>query len=194
MTAPHRRNAQARQAILRAALDLCQERGYAGLTIEGVAARAGVGKQTIYRWWPSKGAVVLEAFQDALGPSLDVPLEAGDRLGELEKHLRRTADLLSHPRFGPMLADLVGATQHDPALAEEFRQQVTGPARAGTLARIRAAQEAGQLRPLDPDLIADAFFGPLWFNLLVMRTPPEDPYVERLVDAVLAGVATTPTR
>ena len=191
MTAPHRRNEQARQAILRAALELCHERGYAALTMEGVAARAGVGKQTIYRWWPSKGTVVLEAFQEALRPQLDGAPEAGDPLSGLEKFLRRTADLLAHPKYGPMLADLVGATQHDPALATEFHDQVSGPTREGTVARIRAAQAAGQLRDLDPDLIADACFGPLWFRLLLMRTPPTPAYVESLVDALLTGLRRT---
>jgi AcrR family transcriptional regulator len=194
MTAPHRRNEQARQAILRAALEICQERGYAALTIEGVAARAGVGKQTIYRWWPSKGTVVLEAFRDALGPALEAPPDDDDTLGGLPKFLHRSAELLSHPRFGPMLADLVGAMQHDAALAAEFQEQIYDPTRAGTIARIRRAQEKGELRPLDPDLVADLFFGPLWFRLLVTRMPPPPAYANDVVEALLAGLRQAPVQ
>jgi AcrR family transcriptional regulator len=191
MTAPQRRNEQARHSILRATMEICQERGYAALTIEGVAARAGVGKQTIYRWWPSKGSVVLEAFRDALDAEIAVPLTGGDR-GGLGQLLRRSAELLSHPRYGPMLADLVGAMQHDRPLAEEFHTQVFQPIRAGTVARIRRAQQAGELRDLDADLVADMFFGPLWFRLLVMRTPPTPEYADTVADAVLAGLRPDP--
>jgi AcrR family transcriptional regulator len=187
VTAPHRRNEQARHAILRAALEICQERGYAALTIEGVAARAGVGKQTIYRWWPSKGSVVLEAFRDALDPEIEVPPAETDR-DDLPQMLRRSAQLLSHPRYGPMLADLVGAMQHDPTLAEEFHAQVFRPIRAATVARIRHAQQAGDLRDLDADLIADMFFGPIWFRLLLMRTPPTPEYAVAVANAVLGGL------
>lgn len=187
MTAPQRRSEQAKQAILTAAFELCQERGYAALTIEGVAARAGVGKQTIYRWWPSKGAVVLEAFQEQIDPGIATPPE-DRKLAGLPEFLRRAAGLLSHPRFGPMLADLVGAVQHDPALADEFHEKMYGPIRNGTVDRVRRAQKAGELRETDPDLVADLLFGPLWFRLLVMRTPPTPEYADQVVDAVLAGL------
>jgi AcrR family transcriptional regulator len=188
VTAPQRRNEQARQAILRAAFELCQQRGYAALTIEGVAARAGVGKQTIYRWWPSKGAVVLEAFQEQLEPALATPLAADPELAGLPEILRRSAKLLCHPLFGRMLADLVGAVQHDPALAIEFQEKVYEPIRSGTLERVRRAQQSGVLRTIDPDLVADLLFGPLWFRLLLMRVPPTPEYADQVIDAVLAGL------
>lgn len=187
MTSPHRRSQRARQAILRAALEICQERGYSALTVEGVAARAGVGKQTIYRWWPSKGAVVLEAFLDALGPALQVP-EPGGSLGGLAELLRGTAGLMAHQRFGPMIADLVGAMQHDPVLADDFHARVFQPIRAATVARIRRAQDAGEVRDIDPHLAADMLFGPLWFRLLLMRTPPSPAYADNVTDALVDGI------
>ena len=188
MTAPQRRNPQTRQAILDAAFELCRELGYAAVTIEGVSARAGVGKQTIYRWWPSKGLVVLEAFRDHLDPHLVTPPGTDRPLAGLPELLRRTTELLSHPRYGRMLADLVAAAQHDPALAEEFHERVYRPNRDGTLDRVRRAQKAGELRDLDPDLVADLLFGPLWFRLLLMREPPTPAYAEQVVDAVLEGL------
>src|SRR4051794_10677806 len=119
MTALQRRNPLTRQAILDAAFELCHERGYAAVTIEGVAARAGVGKQTIYRWWPSKGLLILEAFRDKLDNRLTAPPAADRPLAGLPDLMHRSAELLHHPRYGRMLADLVAAAQHDPALAED---------------------------------------------------------------------------
>ncbi|SCE97539.1 DNA-binding transcriptional regulator, AcrR family [Micromonospora viridifaciens] len=188
MTAVHRRSEQARQAILQAAFDICQQKGYAGLTIEGVASRAGVGKQTIYRWWSSKGTVVLDAFLDALGPTIDVP-PAGDHLADLRRSLHSTADLLSHPRYGPMLADLVGALQHDEALAADFQQRVYEPIRRQTTERVERACAAGVIRHIDANLAADLLFGPLWFRALLMRQPPSTDYVDEVIDALLRGLA-----
>jgi AcrR family transcriptional regulator len=188
MTAPQRRNPQTRQAIIDAAFDLCHERGYAAVTIEGVAARAGVGKQTIYRWWPSKGLLILEAFRDKIDPKLATPPAADLPLAGLPEALQRTAELLHHPRYGRMLADLVAAAQHDPALAEDFHEKVYRPNRDNTLERIRQAQKAGELRDIDPDLVADLLFGPLWFRLLLMQDPPTPDYALRVVETTLAGL------
>lgn len=187
MTAAHRRNEHTRRTILKTALEICQEQGYAKLTIEGVAARAGVGKQTIYRWWPSKGAVVLDAFLDELGTAIDVPVSG--ELGGLPTSLRQTAALLSHPRYGSMLADLVGAIQHDDALAREFYDRVYEPVRTQTLARIKQAQNAGEISAdVDADLVADLFFGPLWFRAIVLRRPPTVDYADAVVESVLDGL------
>jgi AcrR family transcriptional regulator len=189
----HRRSERARQAILQAAFDICQQKGYAALTIEGVASQAGVGKQTIYRWWPSKGTVVLDAFLDALGPTIDVP-PTGDHLADLRRSLHRAAELLSHPRYGPMLADLVGALQHDEALAAEFQQRVYEPIRRQTTERVERACAAGMIRSIDTNLAADLLFGPLWFRMLLMRQPPSASYVDEVIDALLLGLASSITR
>ncbi|HEX5204828.1 TetR/AcrR family transcriptional regulator [Paractinoplanes rhizophilus] len=188
MTAPQRRNPQTRDAILAAAFELCHERGYAAVTIEGVAARAGVGKQSIYRWWPSKGLLVLDAFRDHLDPRLATPPAADLPLAGLPELLQRTAALLSDPRYGRMLADLVAAAQHDPALAKDFHEKVYRPNREGTLDRIHRAQRAGELRDIDPDLVADLLFGPLWFRLLLMQSPPTPEYANRVIETTLAGL------
>lgn len=188
MTAPQRRNPHTRLAILEAAFELCHERGYAAVTIEGVAARAGVGKQTIYRWWSSKGLLILEAFRAKLDHQLATPPAADRPLAGLPELLQRTAELLHHPRYGRMLADLVAAAQHDPALAKDFHEKVYRPNRDGTLDRIRRAQKAGELRDIDPDLAADLLFGPLWFRLMVVQAPPTPEYAKQVVDATLAGL------
>jgi AcrR family transcriptional regulator len=189
MTSPQRRNPQTRLAILDAAFDLCHERGYAAVTIEGVAAQAGVGKQTIYRWWPSKGLLILEAFRDRFDHQLTAPPSTDRPLAGLADHLQRTAELLNHPKYGRMLADLVAAAQHDPSLAKNFRDEVYRPTRDGTLTRIREAQKSGDVRDdVDPDLVADLLFGPLWFRLLVMQEPPTQAYAQQIIEATLTGL------
>lgn len=102
--------------------------------------------------------------------------------------MQKTAELLQHPRYGRMLADLVAAAQHDPALAEGFHEKIYRPSRDGTLERIRQAQKAGELRDIDPDLVADLLFGPLWFRLLLSQKPPTPAYAQQVVDTTLAGL------
>ena len=89
---PQRRSERARQAILDAAFRLSAERGYAQVTVEAIAASAGVGKQTIYRWWRSKGAVVLDALLQAAEPEIGFP-DTGDIRADLEKQITSVAGL-----------------------------------------------------------------------------------------------------
>ena len=97
--APHRRNEQARVAVLHAADDLLAERGFAGVTIEGIATRAGVAKQTIYRWWPSKVEVLLDTL---IEDSQEKPGPAGDRLGDRGRPpVSAPTGRLSHRRTRP---------------------------------------------------------------------------------------------
>src|SRR5260370_13380454 len=101
MGAPHRGNRHgrselAREAVLEAVDDLLVERGFAGVTIEGIAARAGVAKQTIYRWWPSKVDILMDAFVDDMAQHLTPP-DQGDLGSELRTHLSRLSHFLTRP-------------------------------------------------------------------------------------------------
>jgi AcrR family transcriptional regulator len=184
-----RRSGRSHRAVLDAAVDLCREVGYGAVTIEGIAARAGVGKQTIYRWWPSKGAVVLDAFMTTIASDIVFP-ETGDSLRDIRTWLRSVARLMANPLMGPHLAGLVGAKQSDPALAEAFDRQVYQPVRGVFAERIQRAQQAGELRPVDPGIVADLVVSPLWFRLLLRGEPADHDYVETVLDATLAGLAT----
>src|SRR5580693_2726691 len=104
--APHRRDENARIAVLHAADDLLVERGFNGLTIEGIAARAGVAKQTIYRWWPSKVDVLLDTLVDDAGRQLVVS-EAGPAFEVMRRYLRVFAGFLGEPA-GKVLLALIG--------------------------------------------------------------------------------------
>ena len=106
-------------AILSAAFELCAERSYERTSVEAIAARAGVGKQTIYRWWPSKGAVVMEALNEVVGVASDFP-DSGDVVADLRQQMTAVSKLLSSPDFGPVYTGVIGAAQSDPAVAERW--------------------------------------------------------------------------
>jgi AcrR family transcriptional regulator len=182
-----RRSGRSHEAVLRTAVDLCREVGYGALTIDGIAARAGVGKQTIYRWWPSKGAVVLDAFMKTIAGEIAFP-DTGDSLADIRTWLRSVGTLLASPQMGPHLAGMVGAKQFDPALVNAFHEQVYQPMRGALRERIERAQLAGQLRPLDPEVVADLIVGPLWFRLLLTPRPADPGYLDAALDALLIGL------
>jgi len=172
---------------LKAAYELCLQQGYARLTIEGIAARAGVGKQTIYRWWPSKGAVLLDVFVDQIVTRLDAA-STGSPLDDLRRRVQATAEVLADTTIGPHIAGLIGDAQGDPALAKELHERLVAPARAQHRELIRTAQERGELRAgVDVDLMADAVPAPLWFRLLVTKAQLSPEFARDITDTVMSG-------
>src|SRR3954467_3442146 len=112
----HGRSELARQAVLEAADDLLVAKGFAGVTMEGIAARAGVAKQTVYRWWPSKTDVLVDAFLQDLAEEATPP-DHGDLALDLRAHLRQLARFLGESDPGAVFRALIAQTQHDPAFA-----------------------------------------------------------------------------
>ena len=139
--APHRRNEQARIAVLHAADDLLAERGFAGVTIEGIAARAGVAKQTIYRWWPSKVEVLLDTLIEDAQESLVRPA-TGSAIEDARQYLRRLAAFITGDPAGQVLLALIGEAQHDAEMAGRVPRSLSGPAPG------RGARDAGPGRGL----------------------------------------------
>jgi AcrR family transcriptional regulator len=174
--APRRRNERSRQAILVAAGELVAEVGYGHLTIEAIARRAGVGKQTIYRWWPSKGAVVLDAFMAAQQASGGATLpDTGDLEVDLRATLRGSIEGLLDPRFDGPYRALAADSQHDPALARDVLDRLLGPLLAATGDRLRAAQATGEVdADVDVDLAVELLYGPV-FHRWLLRTRPLAP-------------------
>src|SRR4028118_1457668 len=113
---PARRNERSRPAILAAAVALIGELGYERVSIEAIAQRAGVGKATIYRWWPSKGAVVLEALHDSLATVVDFP-DTGEIVADLCTQMRGVVQLLGSTEVGRVYQGLLAAAQSDPELS-----------------------------------------------------------------------------
>ncbi|MFE2174113.1 TetR/AcrR family transcriptional regulator [Kitasatospora sp. NPDC059462] len=191
---PSRRSEQSRTAILTAAAGLVAEIGFGKLTIEKIAARAGVGKQTIYRWWPSKGAVVFDAFlaanENASG-SLALP-DTGDLGEDLRTVLRLTALELADPAFNRTGRALTAEVLTDPDLLREYRERLLDPLLEVTRDRLRAAREAGQLRAdADLDLAVELLYGPLYYRWLHGLGPLDAGYADRVVTALLGALGPT---
>jgi AcrR family transcriptional regulator len=154
-------------AVLEAADDLLVERGFAGVTVEGIAARAKVAKQTIYRWWPSKTDILLEALSADVDEYFTDP-DRGDLAAELRHHLRQLATFLVATDAGAVWRALAGQAQHDPAVAERFRDQVTAKQRSRDRAPLLRARERGELpADTDIDLAVDQLVGPVYYRALI---------------------------
>ena len=176
-------------AILAATLELLAERGLEGLTVDGVAARAKVGKATIYRHWRSRAELVM----DAMGclPMPAVPEHTGDLRTDLCATFTALAGVLTDPDRSRLLATLVDAAERDPelgALHVDHGAERRAPARS----LVHAAVERGELAAgTDPDLVVDLLVGPLFYRRLLAHEPVTADYVESVVDTVLAGLRPT---
>jgi AcrR family transcriptional regulator len=191
MTPPNsdRRSERARQAILDAALELCQEQSFAGLTMEGIAKRAGVGKQTIYRWWPSKAAILLEALTDRATNTLDFP-DTGDIVTDLRTQMSTVVQAFNNPMFAAYSRGLIAAAQSDPEIAAAVVKTVIQPRVDLCVERIEKAQQAGAVRrDLDPRDIVELLYAPLYYRLLLHTRPVSTDQVETVLSLTFTGIA-----
>jgi AcrR family transcriptional regulator len=190
--APHRRNEQARLAVLHAADDLLAERGFAGLTIEGIAARAGVAKQTIYRWWPSKVDVLLDTLIDDSQEGLAVP-DTGSAREDTRQYLRTLARFLTGDPAGKVLLALIGEAQHDADMARVFHTRYLDPQREAERAMLARGVASGELAAgLDLDRALDALLGPLFYRAMLTGGPISPAVTDQLVADVLGAGAAQP--
>lgn len=196
-----RRSESSRRAILAAAFDLVGEVGYTKLSIEGIAARAGVGKQTIYRWWPSKGAVLFDAIlmlsshiqrdgddrgRDARPASLP---DTGDLEADLKAVLHATVDELNDPAYDRPLRALSAEILHDPGLAADYAERLDGPTKQLKKQRLRSAQRVGQLpADLDLDIAVELLWGPLRNRWLERSGSLTYEYADKIVETALDGL------
>ncbi|MFD7548506.1 TetR/AcrR family transcriptional regulator [Streptomyces sp. NPDC059578] len=170
--------------IMRAALDLAQEAGYAKLSIEGIATRAGVGKHTIYRRWPSKGAVFLDALLSSIEDDLSFPY-TGDIVADLRAQMTNAVNLLASPPYGQLYSALVGEAQHDPAVAKTLHERFIEPQWNRANDRLRVAQEEGQLSPaLDLDTVQGVLYGGYYIKLLLTPFPLSTKDVDKVLETV----------
>jgi AcrR family transcriptional regulator len=196
-----RRSEKSRRAIYAAALALVSEAGYAKTTIEGIAARAGVGKQTIYRWWPSKADVLLEAFLDlgeqaaerAAPPgqqeAYGIP-DTGDLAADLKHVLRATVDELLDPAFEAPARALAAEGFVNEELGREFVAKLLEPQLQLYVRRLRSAQDTGAVRAdVDPRIALELFVSPLAQRWLQHTGPITYAYTDTLVDYALYGLA-----
>ncbi|RVU26204.1 TetR/AcrR family transcriptional regulator [Streptomyces antnestii] len=202
----NRRSERSRRAIYEAALALVAEVGYPRTTIEGIASRAGVGKQTIYRWWSSKAEVLMEAFVDlgvqaaeAAGQGAagqggwaeaDGIPDTGDLEADLKTVLRATVDELLDPRYDAAARALAAEGVANPTFGEEFVGLLLMPSLELYARRLRAAQDAGQVRAeIDPYIARDLFVSPLAQRWLQGTGPLDHAYADTLVEYALYGIS-----
>lgn len=187
----HRREPKARteQAILEATRELLAEGGVQGLTVEGVAARAGVAKTTIYRRYRSKDELALAVLIDMVEEIASVP-DLGDTRAELVMFVNRAVKILGSTLMGRVMQGLVSDLATDPELARAFREQVVAVRIAEVKRLIERGIARGDLRSDgDYELANELLFGPVYYRLLLSGEPLRRDLAERIVDAVLPAFA-----
>lgn len=183
-----RPSAEVRDEVLQAAGDLLVHRGMGAFTIEKVAALSGASKMTIYKWWPSKGALALEGYFSAVESTLAFP-DTGNIRADLRSQLHAFVDLLSMTHAGRALAQLIGQAQTDPDLMESYRATYSSPRRALAVARLEGAVAIGQLRAdLDAESVVDQLWGACYHRLLIPDRPLDHDFVDALVANLFGGV------
>lgn len=179
-----RRDEAARLAVLHAADDLLVEHGFGALTIEAIARRAGVAKQTIYRWWPSKVEILLDTLIEDSNKHLAVPTEE-PTAESIRGYLRRFAQFLARDPAGKVLLALIAQAQHDPDTAESLHKRYLGPRRDQERDMLTRGIDAGEISPrLGPDATIDALVGPIVYCALTGSSIPRE-LVDTLVENLL---------
>ena len=190
---PRPRSENARQSVLAAMRGALAADGYAAVTIEGLAAEAGVSKQTIYRWWPSKAAILGEALLEGALPGADVALPfSGDLAADLRAWFATAGEHLSRAENVELARALIAVTATDPALGEALNHRFADPIVSWIVARIARAQEDGSVRAdADPTAVADQFVAATSYAALLGR-PLTAERVNGLVDLVMQGITAPP--
>ncbi len=179
--------AEVRAGVLAAAGHILLTEGLRAVTFDRVAADAGSSKMTLYKWWPSPGALAAEAYFAHSSDPLQFP-DTGDIRTDLITQLSAFIRWLTDEGAAKPVSELVGAAQMDPDLAHAWSQSYAQPRRELARVRMRTAQEQGQLHhDADLDIIVDQLWGACYHRLLVLKVPFDDSLAERLVDQALYG-------
>jgi AcrR family transcriptional regulator len=180
------RSEEARLAILGSALKLLGENGFSDLVIEDVAAHAGVGKATVYRWWPNKGALIADAFANSTTPRLHFP-DTGSLGADMSQQMRQLVKIF-RSRRGRIVSAILGAGQSDREVIVAFRERFLKPRRQEAYATLRRGILRGELsRDADLDLILDSLYGPIYMRFLIRHDRLTPDFVDRLCELVLRG-------
>ena len=189
LRAPGRpRSEAAHRAILDAARELLVEEGFTRLRLEHVAARAGVGKGTIYRRWASKEALTLDLLLELAEPHLAIP-DRGDTRAELLASIENPIRAITRTRFGPVIRAMLSQIAGNPAIGDPFRSSVVAARRAEIARVIERGIARGDLRAdADPTVATELLAGPVYFRL-VFGGPLDEDLARRVVDTLLRGLA-----
>jgi AcrR family transcriptional regulator len=182
------RSEQAHSAILRSTLKLLGTNGFSELTIESVAAHAGVGKATVYRWWPNKAALIADAFASSTTRRLHFP-DTGSVRTDMSQQMRQVIKIFSSRR-GRIVSAILGGGQSDRELIAAFRERFLWPRRREAYATLRRAILRGELRKdVDMDLLLDSLYGPIYMRFLIRHDKLTPDFVDSLCELVLGGAA-----
>ena len=182
------RSEQADRAILQAAAEVLAERGLAGMSIEEVASRAGVGKTTIYRRWTSRGTLALDAFLAEFQGQQPLP-DTGSLHDDLLAALRAWIRSVTETSAGPILASLIAEAQRDPGLGASWRERVVEPLRDQHKIMLDRAVARGEIpAETDYEVVLDLMFGAAYHRLLHGHQPLTDRFARQVVDYVVAGL------
>jgi AcrR family transcriptional regulator len=182
------RSQEADRAILAATADLLASRGLAAISIEEIAARAGVGKATIYRRWPSKGLLALDAFVASFQAQQPLP-DTGTLRGDMIAALTLWVRAVTETAMGAMLTGLIAEAQHDPSLRAAWRERVLEPLRSQHRIMLDRAIARGEIAAtVDREVVLDLFFGAAQHRLLLGHLPLSDAFIAEVVDVILDGI------
>lgn len=175
-----------RRLVLQATNELLEELGYARLTMEGIAARAGVSKATLYRWWPGKGAVAMEAFMAATEPHIAFP-DTGSAVTDVTSQMLLLAKAYRGVT-GRLVRELIGLGQGDAQTLSAFIHSYLLPRRAAAKEVLRRGVQSGELKPgIDLELLVDALYAPIFHRLLLAHQPLSDEFIRDLASTAFAS-------
>lgn len=180
------RSEHARLAILRSTLKILGQNGFSEFKIEEVAERAAVGKATVYRWWPNKGALIADAFASSITRKLHFP-DTGSVYSDMSQQMRQLIKVF-RSRRGRIVSAILAAGQSDGDLIRAFRERFLLPRRNEAYRTLRRAIARGELRKdTDLDLLLDSLYGPIYMRFLIQHDQLTPDFVEHLCALVLRG-------
>ena len=181
------RSSESEKAILTATLRLLREKPLRDITIEAIARQAGVGKMTIYKWWPSKAYVALDAFRKVISKMILIP-DTGDVERDLTELLRSSMSFYASSTgriFGQFLAE----SQSDPEFAALFRERFLKPRREATREVLNRAMKRREIdQKLDQELVLDLIFGPMVFRLMAGHGSLDKTEADAMISILLHGI------
>jgi len=181
------RSATVRKQILEAANSLLEEVGFAKFTMQGIAAKAGVSKATLYRWWTSKGAVAMEAFMAATLPRITFPHTAS-AVADVTAQMLMLAEAYRGVT-GRLIRELIGLGQSDPEMLKTFTEGYLIPRRGATKDVLLRGMASGELDPgVDLEILVDALYAPIFHRLLLRHMPLDDDFVRSIAKLAFASV------
>jgi AcrR family transcriptional regulator len=187
------RSERARKAILEAAAELLLARGLSAVSMDAVAEHAGVSKATIYRWWPTKETLALDALYNEWAAARPLPRDTGSLRGDLLSLLRPWARLARSAPYGRVIAALLTESQTDPVFAAEYRQRFVEPRREQGRVIFHRAIGRGEISAgTKVEVALDLLYGSMYHRLLHGHASLSDTFVRDVVDTVLDGIRPRP--